>query len=154
MEVYKDVDNILNEELNKFKAQVVKNLYSARKVVTGSFMRSLRVNVGGETGKVTAAPYFSTVETGSSPWKRQYKSAPKFFAEIIEAWISKKGLSLNPYAVATTIMRKGSKLYREGGREDIYSNEIPKTIEDIKARLGTLYRLEIVNSINNITNNV
>lgn len=147
---------ILREELQRLKGQVINNMYAARKVVTGSFANSLAVSVRGDnygtSAKLTAAPYFATVETGSAPWRRKYKTAPKFFAEIIGEWIDAKGLSLNPYAVATTIMRKGSKLYREGGRTDIYSDEIPKTVEEMQQRLTSLYRLEIVNSISRITN--
>ncbi|OCX52672.1 hypothetical protein BEL04_14595 [Mucilaginibacter sp. PPCGB 2223] len=40
---------------------------------------------------------------------------------IIRDWISAKGLDLNPYAVANTIHKSGTRLYRAGGNSGVLS---------------------------------
>ena len=78
---------------------------------------------------------------------------PKFFADLIGEWIDAKGLDLNKWAVAHSIMTKGSKLYRSGGRSDIYSNELPKTMDAIGKRVLDRYAVLITNrlTLNNTT---
>jgi hypothetical protein len=43
-------------------------------------------------------------------------------------------------------------LYRNGGRDDIYSNEIPRTVENILDRIMTVFAKDVesinINSIN------
>ena len=36
-------------------------------------------------------------------------------------------------------MHEGSSLYRRGGRSDIYSNEIPVTLDNLAERLSVAY---------------
>ena len=60
-------------------------------------------------------------------------------ADLIGEWIDAKGLDLNKWAVAHSIIHKGSKLYREGGRADVYSPELQKTIDRIGDRIADQY---------------
>ena len=46
-------------------------------------------------------------------------------------------------AIAHTIKTKGSLLHRKGGRNDVYSNVIPQTIERIRSRMISLVHQEI-----------
>ena len=69
---------------------------------------------------------------------------PRFFADLIGEWIDAKGLDLNKWAVAHTIIHKGSKLYRDGGRADVYSPELQKTIDRIGDRIT--YVISLVNT--------
>ena len=57
--------------------------------------------------------------------------------------------ALNAFAgaVAHKIATEGSKLYRDGGRADIYSEEIQKTMDKIINNLGAIFRTEIIESI-------
>jgi hypothetical protein len=72
---------------------------------------------------------------------------PKFFADLIGEWIDKKGLDLNKWAVAHTIIHQGSKLYREGGRADIYSPELQPTIDRIGARILDQYAVLVTDRL-------
>ena len=42
-------------------------------------------------------------------------------------------------AIAHTIRTQGTRLYREGGRADIYSQAIPEAVAKINARLGGIF---------------
>jgi hypothetical protein len=51
------------------------------------------------------------------------------------------------FAIATSIMKRGTKLFREGGRDTIYSQEIPKTIDKVRERLSRLISAEVMEQI-------
>lgn len=151
-----DIAAILTEELEAGKARIIENSERAGQKASGKTYRSMRVEVipdaEGTHGIMTARPFFAALETGSRPWRTQYLKPPRFFAEIIEEWINDKGLDLNPYAVATTIMRKGSKLKRQGGRADIFTPEIQTIGEKVQERTAGLFQSLIVESILRNTN--
>jgi hypothetical protein len=89
---------------------------------------------------------FSNTEAGQNPGKR-----PKNFREIIRQWIIDKGISVSPMpyspkfkgvrkfsspkerglyyaagAIAHTNKKKGSRLYRTGGRSDVFSPAVER----------------------------
>jgi hypothetical protein len=141
------VRTILTEELDALVERIKTNHQNAGQVASGKTRDSLKVEVtSGKNvayGLVTARPYFAVLETGSKPWDRIPQRVPRWFAEIIGEWKRAKGVDLNEYAVAYNIIHYGSKLYREGGRSDIYSNEIQRTIDAIGERLSGML-MEII----------
>lgn len=142
-----DSKRALEIELKALQERIVENIHAADKYVTGKMAGSMRQEVSGSgsqvTGTLTAAPFFATLETGTKPWRKQYLHPPRFFREIISEWINNRGLDLSAYFVARKIMREGSKLYREGGREDIFSVEIPIFSDRLARRLAGLATAEI-----------
>lgn len=143
MKVTRDTINpsirkILTDELTDLKGRIAQNILTARSNATGKTIQSMQVRVtesnGAYTGELSGRPFFGALETGSKPWTKQYKHPPKFFRDIIQEWIDAKGLSLNAYLVARKIMNAGTSLYREGGRDTIYSREIPGTIDRINEK--------------------
>ena len=141
------IEGILADELKTLQERIVENIHKADKYVTGKMAGSIRQEVSGSgsevSGSLTAAPFFAVLETGTKPWRKQYLHPPRFFREIISEWIDNRGLDLSPYFVARKIMRKGSKLYREGGRDDIFSVEIPLFSDRLSRRLAGLATAEI-----------
>jgi hypothetical protein len=73
-------------------------------------------------------PFFAVVETGRKPTP-SYKPSKAFVASIKE-WMDAKGKTGSAYAIAQSIHKKGTKLFREGGRSDIYSNVINQNLTD------------------------
>ena len=100
------------------------------------------------------------METG-----RKAGKVPTGFQSIIRQWMADKGIKADPipyktnrqhkyteqergdrslaFLIARKIRREGTRLFREGGRNDIYSNEIPKTRENIMRRLISIMKVEI-----------
>ena len=138
-----DASSIVSEELNALCERIANNIIAANANVTGETIASIQPEVqsdGSEViGRVYGRPYFAALETGSKPWSVQYLRPPKFFVDIIREWIDHRGLDLSAGAVAYTIMRDGSLLYRDGGRTNIYSQEIPTTLNNIERRLADFF---------------
>ena len=138
---------ILREELEDLRKRIIKNMGKADQIVTGKTRDSMQVEVQGLSGVLTGRQAFATLETGSRPWSRPPKRVPRFFADLIGEWIDAKGLDLNKWAVARTIIHKGSKLYREGGRADVYSPELQKTIDRIGDRIMNQYAVLVTDRL-------
>lgn len=148
-----EIRQILLEELDDLRKRIIENMGNADQIVTGKTRDSMQVSVNGLAGVLTGRQAFATLETGSRPWSKPPKRVPRFFADLIGEWIDAKGLDLNKWAVAHTIIHKGSKLYREGGRSDVYSPELQKTIDRIGDRVVERYAVLVTDRliINNTT---
>lgn len=142
-----EIRQILLEELEDLRQRIIENMGRADQIVSGKTRDSLQVNVRGLSGVLTGRQAFAALETGSRPWSRPPKRTPKWFADLIGEWIDAKGLDLNQWAVAHTIIHKGSKLYRDGGRADIYSPEIQTTMDRIGDRIVNKYEVLVTDRL-------
>lgn len=148
-----EIRKILTEELEALRQRIGANMETADQIATGKTRDGMRVEVRGLAGVLTGRQAFATLEKGSRPWSRQPKRTPKWFADLIGEWIDAKDLDLNKWAVARSLITKGSKLYRSGGRADIYSPELQKTMDAIGKRVLDQYAVLVTNrlTINNTT---
>lgn len=142
-----EIRAILREELEDLRTRIIYNMTAADQVVTGKTRDSMRVTVQGNAGVLTGRQAFATLETGSRPWSRKPKRTPKWFADLIGEWLEAKNLDLNQWAVAHTIIHQGSSLYRSGGRADIYSPELQKTIDRIGDRILSRYEVLVTDRL-------
>lgn len=124
--------NILHKYGTSTVAQIRENLSSTGTTATGKSASSLRYEVTNEgtkaTLRVVGKPFFAVVETGRKPTP-SYKPSETFVASI-KSWMDAKGKTGSAYAIAQSIHKKGTKLWREGGRKDIYSNVINQNLYD------------------------
>ena len=145
------VRQIVAEEFEQARKNISENIEREGKRASGKTQESMAVSVADEgtatVGTLSGRSYFGALETGSKPWATQYKRVPLFFAEIISDWIADKGLDLNPFAVATKIMREGSKQHREGSITTVYSEEIDATLERIQQRVMGLFDATIAEDL-------
>lgn len=154
------VDSILESELESLRQRISDNIEASGERASGKTQESLRVEVSNGRGVLLGRQAFGTTETGRKPG-----NVPSFFRDIILAWMEAKGISGEPIpyktdrphkytpqqrgnlaaagAIAHSIQRKGTSLFRDGGRRDIYSNEIPETLQRIKARVGEIFLQEV-----------
>lgn len=142
-----EIRQILREEIEDLRARIIANMERADQIVSGKTRDSMQVSVRDNAGVLTGRQAFATLETGSRPWSKKPNRTPKWFADLIGEWIEQRGLDLNQWAVAHTIIHKGSKLYREGGRADIYSPELQKTIDRIGARILDQYAVLVTDRL-------
>ena len=142
-----DIRQILREELEDLRKRIIENMGKADQIVSGKTRDSMQVEVRGDGGVLTGRQAFATLETGSTPWSKKPKRVPKWFADLIGEWIDRRGLDLNQWAVAHSIIHKGSKLYRSGGRADIYSPEIQKTMDRLGDRIVERYAVLVTDRL-------
>lgn len=146
-----EIKIILHDELTRLRERIKANMDAAGQTTTGKTAESMKVEIRGDvataTGILSGRQAFATLETGSAPWSRQPGRPPRWFADIIGEWIENKGLDLNKWAVAHSIITKGSSLRRNGGRADIYSPEIQKALEAIGNRIVDKYTLLVTDRL-------
>lgn len=126
-------------------AEMRENLASTKTNASGRTSQSLRVVMTNTGGEIWGRRYFRGVEQGRGGGR-----VPRNFQSIIRQWIIDKGLTPQaiPYkrkpsanwqpkytpeerglrqmasAIAHTIEKSGTSLYRRGGRKDIFTNVI------------------------------
>lgn len=148
------MDNLDNLKtlLDKMVAEMRDNLAKTNTNASGRTSASLRVVMTDTGGQIWGRRYFRGVEQG-----RAGGSVPHNFTSIIEQWILDKGLTIQAIqykrkpsanwqpkytpeerglrqmasAIARTIERSGTSLYRSGGRKDIFTNVIEENKADI-----------------------
>lgn len=130
----KTAREILNDELTALKERIASNIMSAGMNASGRTIASMRVEVNDNEGTLFGRRAFEVLESGRKPGK-----VPKGFYQIIYQWaidkrIRVRNLKSFAYLTARKIAREGTLLYREGGRNDIYTPEIRKCIENVRKR--------------------
>lgn len=163
---------IVATELNELKLAIIKNMRAADAVASGQTIRSLHVRQSEFSAALKSEQLmpFGTLETGRRGYPRpeNRKHIPSDFESIIYKWMQTRGIHADevpPYkgtkfasaqeradwsmasAIAWKISLQGTKLHRQQGRTNIYSNEIPKTIEECKKRLAAFLAASTVKSI-------
>jgi hypothetical protein len=163
------ITDFVKTEFDRCAAAIARRLDDTRTTASGRTKASLKVTVVENVFTLLGRHPFATVETG-----RQGGKTPINFTEILKQWAVDKQISLEPInyiripsdrwqpkytpqeralnrfagAVAHKIRTEGSKLYRDGGREDIYSEEVEKTLRTLREGLGTLIRTEVITTLN------
>lgn len=119
------IQNILDRFGNQTVQIIQGNLSSTGTDATGQTSRSLQSEPGPNKVKVTGKPFIFVVETGRRPG-----GFPPL--DKIQEWINvgKVSLDVSAFSIAKTIAETGSKLFREGGREDIITPAIDDTRVD------------------------
>lgn len=149
---------IINEELERAKLIIIQHIWKNGQNASGRTVDSLHVVMNPEGGTLFGRNFFGTMETG-----RRAGKIPYGFSGIILQWMRDKGIHGTPIAyktnrahkytpqergdlsmasaIARTIARSGTRLYRKGGRADVYSDVIPETMERLGNRLMQLIHL-------------
>lgn len=133
-----DARKVVQEELESLKKRIIDNHLRAGQKASGKTIASMHVESSDDGGVLFGRKAFGTLETG-----RRGGRVPKGFYHIILQWVRDKGIQVEKpktfaYFVAKKIAREGTSLFRQGGRDDIYSNEIPKTTDSVLSRITGL----------------
>lgn len=142
-EIRNEALGIIREELQSLRQRIIANHEAAHQVASGRTRDSLKVEMTESGGILWGRQAFGVLETGRKPGK-----VPKGFYVIILQWVKDKGIQVdNPksfaYLVARKIANEGTKLYRSGKKEDIYSTEVEKTIREISDRIAVIFDTEV-----------
>lgn len=160
------IDVILMEELQSLKAAITANIRATGQWASGATADSMMVYVSGNTAELVGRKAFGTLETG-----RKAGRVPRNMRDIIYRWMQAKGIHGQPMpyktdyrphkypdaqtrgdmymasAISHTIATMGTRLYRNGGRDDVYSRAIPETVRRINERLGRIFTATVEQQI-------
>ena len=144
---------IIREELERARQMIINHIRINGQNASGRTIKSLHVEQPTEDeGILWGHRPFGVLETG-----RRNGRIPYRFYAIIRQWMRDKGLHGEPIpyktdrphkytpqergdlsmasAIAHTIATKGSRLHRDGGRNDVYSNVLPETMRRMQDRM-------------------
>lgn len=168
-----EAKKIIREELEALKQRIIDNHKAAGQMASGRTAASLNVAMRENGGTLFGRQAFYTLEHGRGGGR-----VPGGFVGIIKQWIKDKGLSVPsiPYirqpserwqpkyspeerglnslagAIAHKIRTEGTRLFRDGGRSDIYTPEIEITKTNINQRISVLLQAQIMSINENISN--
>ena len=154
MESKRQALQVIESELDKLRKRIIDRHIMEGQRASGRTIQSLRVVMEGDRGILYGRRAIQTLEDGRKPGKVPYK-----FRLTILQWMKDKGIQVKSpnsfaYLVARKIANEGTKLYREGGRSDIYSPEIEKTIEEIHNKVFGIFAEDIQHINTNANENV
>lgn len=137
------VMELVSSELEALKQKVIETQKNSGQVASGRTIASMKVEVTEDGGVLWGRSPFGTLETGRKPGK-----VPAGFWKIIRQWIDDKGIQVQKpdsfaYLVARKIANEGTQLFRNGGRDDIYSPEVKDTVERVSQGIGILFGSEV-----------
>lgn len=144
--------DILRQELDKLKADVITRHEQSGQVASGKTKQSFEVATQPFAGQLMGASYVGVLERGRKPGKVPYD-----FVDILKRWASAKGISFsdekqfNRWAngVKWKIIREGTKLYRSGTTQDIFDTPIKEFDIRLTERISIYYQQKVTNEIFN-----
>lgn len=143
MQLQEESIKIVEEELNDLKKRIADNIISSGQNASGRTIASLRVEMQEDGGVLYGRNYFGSLETGRKPGP-----VPYHFSDIILQWMKDKGIVVEKpksfaFLVARKIANEGTALYRSGGRDDVYSKEIEKTVDSVMKRVSAIMATDV-----------
>lgn len=149
----KEVQLVIESELQQLKERIIANHRTEGQVASGRTIESMQVEITDDGGILWGRQAFGTLETG-----RKGGNVPKGFYHIILQWVKDKGLDAqvdNPktfaYFVSKKIAKEGTELYLAGGRNDIYTPEIKRTMESLADKISAIFETDVEHINLNIT---
>lgn len=152
---------LVADELEQLKGRIIGNMRSAGEVASGRTIRSLQVISDDDGAALISAQDmpFGVLETGRRGGKVPYR-----FSEIIYDWMQAKGVHGTirgnmtqekadrsmAFAISRNIAQRGTSLFRRGGRSDIYTNEIPRTVSVLVHKIAASIDVTNMIPLNNI----
>lgn len=138
-----EIISILTKAGETAVQQIRNNMATTGTNATGKSSQSLRFEViqQGESVilRVLGRDYFAVVETGRRPTPQYTKPSREFVASIRE-WVKAKGLPEgSAYGIAKSIHQKGTKLFRQGGRSDIFTSVEKPLVDQVSTELLNKY---------------
>lgn len=119
------IRKILDTENADFIGRIRDNLSRTGTNATMESSQSVHAVISEEGARIIneifAKPFFSVVETGRKPTPD--KKPSREMIESITKWASVRGNEDFVWAIAVNINKKGTKLWQQGGRTDIYTDE-------------------------------
>ena len=137
----KAVTDRIAERMVQLRDDIRNNINILGLRASGRTQQSLQVEVTSNEVSLWGRKFFSAMEYGTQPWSGYtgIRCTIQAFKDIIRQWASDKGLNFGQAreheraisAITMTIIRKGSRLYRNSGYINVYDTLIAEAIKDI-----------------------
>jgi hypothetical protein len=143
-----------NEEiLDQFAKQIVPELMKVSK----GFAPSISYTVSDNVLEITASPYIRVLIDGRAPTRNGAPRGNPTLQQVILSWINRHSITARAnkqgkiptpeqlsWAISKSIHLYGTKLYQQGGGNNIYDNIITNArIENLLNLLTNKFRVEI-----------
>jgi hypothetical protein len=143
-----------NEEiLDQFAKEIVPELMKVSK----GFAPSISYTVSDNVLEITASPYIRVLIDGRAPTRAGAKRGNPTLQQTILSWINRHSITARAnkqgkiptpeqlsWAISKSIHLRGTKLYQQGGGNNIYDNIITNArIENLLNLLTNKFRVEI-----------
>jgi hypothetical protein len=128
--------------LERIRERITENIRTSGEWASGETAKSMRIEETERGGRLIGRPDFWSLEEGSEP--SPLHKYPANFQQIIYDWMEDKGIAPSDQyehvtvagSIAWYIRKHGTRLYREGGRQDIYSNVIDEEVANLKKTIA------------------
>jgi hypothetical protein len=107
-----DFARLIDSEIVRMQRDLADNIEASGQRATGKTIAQLRSEAFPEMGLLYGPAHIGALETGVRPAADPKAKPGRAFVASIRAWLDAKGLGANPWAVATSILRKGTRLHR------------------------------------------
>ena len=129
-----EIFNVIQNQGIEFLNDLRLNLARTGTNATNKTSHSLRIELKQEGTKVKmqafGRPFFTTVRDGRRPTPDK-KPSREMISNLTE-WVNARGIDEEAvWAIATNIQKKGTQLWREGGREDIIEPAVDNFINNV-----------------------
>lgn len=136
------IEGVLSRNLDITISAIKESIKTNDQYVTGQTSESLHKEVDKNIGIIYGAEHIKTLETGISPAFSQIQSV-KIMADKLDTWLwQKHGTTVfrniappNVFNAYENQRHFGSTLFRQGGREDVFSDKVQPLVERIKSEL-------------------
>lgn len=148
------VREIVSNHLNAIKEGIELRMAQKGRNASGRTVGSLAVNATDTGGYLEGSSTFLYLEQGRGPGK-----VPMGFFDIIKEWVVAKGISYQDMipkngtpeqglarlsgAIAYSIMKNGTKLYRDHGYNEIFSEITEKELELMSQEASGVFEAEV-----------
>ena len=148
------IKDIVQQHLDNVKAGIAQRMAQQGRNASGRSVASLNVVATDDGGSLEGSSSFLAMENGRGPGKVPYD-----FVSIIRDWIVAKGISYQDMipkngtpeqglkrlsgAIAYSIIKNGTKLYRDNGYNDIFTSVLEEEMEKMSNEIAGVYDLAV-----------
>lgn len=128
-----EIFNVIQSQGIELINNIRANLGATGTNATNKTSQSLRIEIKQEGTKfklqLFGRPFFMTVQTGRKP---SDKKPSREMIENLTEWVNARGIDESAvWAIATKIQQRGTRLWLEGGRDDIVNPAVDTFINDV-----------------------
>lgn len=140
--------DLLNTEFTRTQQELGDSITASGQRATGRTIAALRRESAPELARLYGPAHIGALEDGSGPARDPNAKPGRAMIADITAWLAARGSDASPWAVAISILRKGTRLFRgEDPRFGKPTGTLRDVIQASRARLRTNLSTEVRRSL-------